>query len=219
MTPRPRPSFASESQRPLSAIYLCSSPNNIPDLPEPPSPGAASSSENGSGLPSPPATNSTGSGSTGDIGSIRKRPASYQPSTTSNSNSTNSPTNTTMLNGHDKLFHAAFQRSQKGPDDDDEDGNENDDAEDNTAKLADGGRRHSFKSPSENILALQRLKSLAQRNRMVRPLISQLMHLILIFCSTAPFHVFQYACMFPPASSTTQPFTLLVLPYKSHGSK
>ncbi|KAG2009663.1 hypothetical protein CC2G_012565 [Coprinopsis cinerea AmutBmut pab1-1] len=103
----PRPAIKSKESRPVSAIYLGSSPNiggsannhitqiqhssssssnylangvppNLPDLPEPPSPSSSIGSE-GSGLPSPPATNSTGSGSTGDPGSIalRQRPLSF----------------------------------------------------------------------------------------------------------------------------------------------
>lgn len=149
----PRPSFASNQTRPLSAIFLgsVSTPKNLPDLPEPPpSPGAAS---NSSGLPSPPATNSTGSGSTGDdttnFGSIRQRPAPYS-----------NPPNSNLLNGYENEFNTRSTTNIK--EDDEDDDNDNDD--DNTARL---DRRRSLKSTSENIEALQRVKSLTQRNRRV----------------------------------------------------
>lgn len=153
----PRPFISSSSRRPLSAIFLGSLPpkedHNLPDLPEPPeSPGATSSS---SGLPSPPATNSTGSGSTGDnksasAGSLRQRPASYASPVMSNWNydtpSTPSKTSRTI-------------------DDDDDDENDNSNEEDDTARL---DRSHATKTPNENLVVLQRAKSLAERNRMVR---------------------------------------------------
>ncbi|KAH7885464.1 hypothetical protein F5I97DRAFT_1393379 [Phlebopus sp. FC_14] len=154
----PRPFVSTSSRRPLSAIFLGSLPPkepkelHIPDLPEPPeSPGAASTA---SGLPSPPATNSTGSGSTGDnnsanAGSTRQRPASYSgPIIMSAQNHDNPPTvtNTSRLISDDE---------------DDENDFAND--EDNTARL---DRRHSTKSSNENVVALQRVKNLAQRNRM-----------------------------------------------------
>ncbi|KAJ6585544.1 hypothetical protein B0H19DRAFT_1059757 [Mycena capillaripes] len=124
--------------------YL-SSPPDIPDLPEPPSPGSSSSTST-SGLPSPPATNSTGSGSTGDPGSIAVRGG------------------LNMLNGSNiKTFHAAFHAADHHHDEQDDYDNDNDDdGEDNTARL-DHQRRHST---SENVLALQRVKSLTQRNKM-----------------------------------------------------
>ncbi|KAJ7490661.1 hypothetical protein FB451DRAFT_1361458 [Mycena latifolia] len=142
--------------RPSSQVYIgadsayssyLSSPPDLPDLPEPPSPGSSSSTST-SGLPSPPATNSTGSGSTGDPGSIAVR------------NGLN------MLNGSNiKTFHAAFQSTAPNHHHDDEhddyDNDNDDDGEDNTARL--DQRRHST---SENVLALQRVKSLTQRNKM-----------------------------------------------------
>ncbi|KAJ7214048.1 hypothetical protein GGX14DRAFT_444900 [Mycena pura] len=138
-----------QRDRPSSAVYIgtdasyLSSPPDLPDLPEPPSPGSTSSTS--TGLPSPPATNSTGSGSTGDPGSIAIRGG------------------LNMLNGpHRKTFHAAFHSS--GHDDDEIDDHENDiddEGEDNTARL-DQRRR----STSENVLALERVKSLTQRNKM-----------------------------------------------------
>lgn len=161
-----RPSFVSSNARPLSAIFLgsVSSPNNLPDLPEPPpSPGAASNGS-GSGLPSPPATNSTGSGSTGDdtanFGSVRRRPASLSNPPKS---SYSTPPNANMLNGsYDNEINSRLTTNIKEDYEDDE--IENDNEEDNTARL---DRRRSLKTPNENILALQRVKSLTQRNRMV----------------------------------------------------
>ncbi|KAG5638856.1 hypothetical protein H0H81_009407 [Sphagnurus paluster] len=98
MPPRPAPlSKSKHSANRLSAVYIGSgnspsynafngSPSNLPDLPEPPSPGASST---GSGLPSPPATNSTGSGSTTDdpqaIASLNERPLSFETSGSSSS--------------------------------------------------------------------------------------------------------------------------------------
>ncbi|KAF7298612.1 hypothetical protein MIND_00808300 [Mycena indigotica] len=139
MTTR-RPPLA-QRHRPSSAVYIggdtsyLASPPDLPDLPEPPSP-ISSSSTSTSGLPSPPATNSTGSGSTGDPGSIAIRG--------------------NMLNGNNlKTFHAAFHNNNDDPE------YEHDiDDEDNTARL--DQRRHSA---SENVLALERLKSLTQRNK------------------------------------------------------
>ena len=157
MPPR---SLAASSRRPLSAIFLGSLPPkdpkeaNIPDLPEPPdSPGTVSPS----GLPSPPATNSTGSGSTGDnnsanSGSIRQRPVSY-----SGSPSAMMPTET-----YDKS--KAISKTSRPNSDDEDDENDHAGEEDNTARL---DRRIGVKSTSENVAALQRVKSLAQRNRMV----------------------------------------------------
>ncbi|KAK0202119.1 hypothetical protein DFS33DRAFT_1489916 [Desarmillaria ectypa] len=159
MSPRP---INSTGKRPLSAVYLgkdplyISSPSNLPDLPEPPSP-VASTSSKGSGLPSPPATNSTGSGSTGDPASIARR---------------NRPHPSEMLTESNvKAFHYAFEEEQNGsasrpvdPDDDDYDNDhDNNDDENNTARLS---RRHSSISSSENVQALERVKSLTQRNRM-----------------------------------------------------
>jgi hypothetical protein len=70
-----------------------------------------------------------------------------------------------MLNGgYEKTFQAAFKG--QGVDEVDE-GNEieNDVDEDDTARF--DARRNS-RGQSENVLALQRVKSLTQRNRMVR---------------------------------------------------
>lgn len=172
----PRPSFGSKS-RPLSAIFLgsVSSPNNLPSLPEPPpSPGAESNdSGNGSGLPSPPATNSTGSESTGDdtanFGSVRQRPASYSY--------LNEKSYSNMSHGdYDNEIAHRNSRSTTNiaENKEDDNDNDNDNDEDNTARLV-GRRSIQDQSTSENLQAIQRVKSLTQRNRMVS------MHR-LIFC-------------------------------------
>ncbi|KAK0504374.1 hypothetical protein EDD18DRAFT_1133337 [Armillaria luteobubalina] len=160
MSPRP---INPTGKRPLSAVYLgkdpqyISSPPNLPDLPEPPSP-IASTSSKGSGLPSPPATNSTGSGSTGDPASIARRTRPHPGAMLTESNV--------------KIFHHTFEEEQDGsagrpvdPDDDDDYDNDHDnnDDEDHTARLS---RRQSSISSSENVQALERVKSLTQRNRM-----------------------------------------------------
>ncbi|KAG2046586.1 hypothetical protein BDR06DRAFT_964945 [Suillus hirtellus] len=152
MTPRP---LISSSRRPLSAIFLGSLPPKeqvIPNFSEPPeSPSAVSSS---SGLPSPPATNSTGSGSTGDnksttAGSLRQRPASYAGSVNMTHRNYDTP--------------SISEKSSRNIDDDDDDENDYSNEEDDTARL---DRSHAIKSPNENLMALQRVKSLAERNRM-----------------------------------------------------
>ncbi|KAA1469733.1 hypothetical protein DENSPDRAFT_835393 [Dentipellis sp. KUC8613] len=151
-----RPSFT-HKRRPLSAIFLgpvTNPPPNLPDLPEPPSPGAHSS---GSGLPSPPATNSTSSGSAGDNstsgGSIRRRSAS--------------DINPDMINAKlERSFGGASASAMSSPDDD---GRFDD--EDNTAKLTQGRRRQAS---AENAMALQRVRSLTERNRMALTKLSRL---------------------------------------------
>ncbi|KAL4250582.1 hypothetical protein ABKN59_002328 [Abortiporus biennis] len=156
MTRRP---LAAHKQRPLSAIFIGSIDSNTtsspPPLPEPPSPSASS---NGSGLPSPPATNSTGSGSVGDNsqngGSLRKKTASRSQSITDMFNGTNDKSRSAEKAGND---HA-----------DDEDVlYEND--EEHTARLSLDRKRSSLVKtpPNDNLSALQRVKSLTQRNRMV----------------------------------------------------
>lgn len=150
LTQRPRPSSQVYIGPDSTYSSYLSSPPDLPDLPEPPSPGSSSSTST-SGLPSPPATNSTGSGSTGDPGSIAVRGR------------------LNMLNGSNiKTFHAAFQSTVADHhDEDDYDNDNDDDGEDNTARL--NQRRHST---SENVLALQRVKSLTERNKMVRIVVS-----------------------------------------------
>ena len=150
MTARPSP-----KPRPLSAIYIGPNPSPpvVPDLPEPPSPG---SSSNGSGLPSPPATNSTGSGSTGDNsahgGSLRQKSSQFS--------------STNMHNGSlAKVSSEALAKPPASGRIDEEEINEVDnDDEDHTARLG----RQSRAAVNENVLALQRVKSLTQRNRLVR---------------------------------------------------
>jgi hypothetical protein len=175
----PRPLISSSSRRPLSAIFLGSLPPkdpkefNIPDLPEPPeSPGAVSTA---SGLPSPPATNSTGSGSAGDnnsasSGSTRQRPVSYSSSS-----------NLIMSTENNGRPTSLSKTSRPSSDEDDENDHANE--EDNTARL---DLRLAGQGPSENVAALQRVKSLAQRNRMV-----SLLRLLFSLYSSATRH-------FPP---------------------
>ena len=160
----PRPVHKVKQNRPISAIYLGKDANShalqstptssshtsprLPDLPEPPSPSSSIGSVQ-SGLPSPPATNSTGSGSTGDPATItfRERPLSHH---SNSSNSTSSGTASTPMKG-------SFNESEAEYDDyDKENGNDIDnDSNDDTARL------------NENVVALQRVKSLAERNRTV----------------------------------------------------
>ncbi|TBU31791.1 hypothetical protein BD311DRAFT_775768 [Dichomitus squalens] len=156
MTPR---SVQVSKSRPLSAIFLGSAgstPPALPDLPEPPSP---STSSNASGLPSPPATNSTGSGSVGkgstDAGSLRHRTPSSRPNSS----------DTSMSGGGvgDRSYDYRKKRSSFIEDEDDADENEND--EDHTARFDE--RRRSLNKGADNASALQRVKSLTQRNRMV----------------------------------------------------
>ncbi|OCH87726.1 hypothetical protein OBBRIDRAFT_795954 [Obba rivulosa] len=170
MTPRPRPISGTKS-RPLSAIYIgpAHSPNvssspSIPDLPEPPSP----TSSGGSGLPSPPASNSTGSGGT-NAGSPRRRPTLRENGTTPGKPSIN------MLNGVHEEFRGSRSRVESVVDDDDEYEHEND--EDNTARFVDGRRRSLQDAPSDNRSALQRVKSLTERNRMVLDKLSSISRL------------------------------------------
>ena len=171
----PRPLQASKS-RPLSAIFIGSAgstPPTLPDLPEPPSP---STSSNASGLPSPPATNSTGSGSVGDrstsAGSIRHRPSSSKPSSSMSGGA----------GGGDNKTHHKKRSSIIDDNDDDADENEND--EDHTARLS-GDRRRSFpKDPApDNQAALQRVKSLTQRNRMVRDFLIATSHVLTVLAT------------------------------------
>ena len=165
----PRPTLKAKQNRPISAIYLGKDANShalqstpsssshteatsfgLPDLPEPPSPNSSIGSVR-SGLPSPPATNSTGSGSTGDPATItfRERPLSHH---SNSSNSTSSGAASTQMKRN-------LNGSETGAEYDDYDkeyDNDNDnDSNDDTARL------------NENVLALQRVKSLAERNRMV----------------------------------------------------
>ena len=161
----PRPALKAMQNRPMSAIYLGKDANShalqstpsssshteamspgLPDLPEPPSPSSSIGSVQ-SGLPSPPATNSTGSGSTGIPATIafRERSLSHQ---SNSSNSTSSGTASTPMK-------RSLNGSEAEYDDYDNENDNDNDSNDDTARL------------NENMMALQRLKSLAERNRMV----------------------------------------------------
>ncbi|KAI0821962.1 hypothetical protein BC628DRAFT_1391667 [Trametes gibbosa] len=151
MTPRP---VLAPKSRPLSAIFIGSAgstPPALPDLPEPPSPSTSS------GLPSPPATNSTGSGSVGE-GSINAGSLRHRTPTTKFSSD--------MSGGAGDRSYTFKKKNGLAPDDEDEpDENEND--EDHTARLSDDRRRSFPNAASDNQTALQRVKNLTQRNRMV----------------------------------------------------
>ncbi|KAJ7621869.1 hypothetical protein DFH06DRAFT_1305632 [Mycena polygramma] len=197
---RARPSsqvYIGTDSSPNYSSYL-SSPPDIPDLPEPPSPGSSSSTST-SGLPSPPATNSTGSGSTGDPGSIAIRGGLK------------------MLNGSNiKTFHAAFHSASDPDQHDDElddyDNDDDDDGEDNTARL--DQRRHSA---SENVLALQRVKSLTQRNKMALDKLSSFSRLSSPSPSTRPTSVTRSP--HPPAPSTLTSNSTSSTSSSSHSSR
>ncbi|RDB14584.1 hypothetical protein Hypma_016443 [Hypsizygus marmoreus] len=213
MPPRPTPiSRPKHTANRLSAVYIGSNPatqsqlassspsyftsppnvdnSHIPDLPEPPSPGASS---NGSGLPSPPATNSTGSGSTDDPQTLltRERPLSFNSSSGSStggsfslgpsmlkgsngrtlhrSNSSISSVSTssrpTEWQSRIEEEHHGERNDVRADDHYEYSQNTIDDEEgDDTARL---NLRHPRPSDSnENTLALQRVKSLTLRNRM-----------------------------------------------------
>ncbi|KAG2038154.1 hypothetical protein BDR03DRAFT_955301 [Suillus americanus] len=65
-------------------------------------------------------------------------------------------------------------KSSRNIDDDDDDENDYSNEEDDTARL---DRSHAVKSPNENLVALQRVKSLAERNRMALNKLSSFSHL------------------------------------------
>ncbi|KAH8992555.1 hypothetical protein EDB86DRAFT_3079158 [Lactarius hatsudake] len=148
----PRSSFASK-RRPLSAIFLGTgpvpSPSDLPDLPEPPSPGASSTH---SGLPSPPATNSTGSSSAGDSLEVLDRP--FHP-----------PTSSTLAMRNEKPLNSRPSRASSPAGGTESKKGEDDEEEDNTARLNLSRRRGTSQS-SDHVMTLQRVMSLTQRNRM-----------------------------------------------------
>lgn len=148
----PRAPLASK-RRPLSAIFLGAgqtpSPSDLPDLPEPPSPGASS---NHSGLPSPPATNSTGSGSAGDSREVLDRPF-HPPSSSALSMRNEKPLNSKSSRTSSPVGGSEIREGDE------------DDQEDNTARLSLSSRRGASQS-SEHVMTLQRVMSLTQRNRM-----------------------------------------------------
>ncbi|KAI0301221.1 hypothetical protein B0F90DRAFT_1817223 [Multifurca ochricompacta] len=146
-----RSSFASK-RRPLSAIFLGPGPvpstSELPDLPEPPSPGASSTH---SGLPSPPATNSTGSGSTGDIRENLDRHSL--------------PPSSAFIMRNEKLRNSQSSRASSSAGGGESKKDDDDEEEDNTARLNLGRRRGTSQS-SDHVMTLQRVMSLTQRNRM-----------------------------------------------------
>ncbi|KAF8262829.1 hypothetical protein EI94DRAFT_1808209 [Lactarius quietus] len=148
----PRASLPSK-RRPLSAIFLGAgstpSPSDLPDLPEPPSPGATSTH---SGLPSPPATNSTGSGSTGDSREILDRP--FQP-----------PTSSSLTMRNEKPLNSRSSRASSPTGGSESRRVDEDEEEEHTARLGLSSRRGTSQS-NDHVMALQRVMSLTQRNRM-----------------------------------------------------
>src|SRR6266550_1692354 len=173
-----RPTLSIQHDRPSSAIYIghaalnpttstsatpsthrrppsiSSIPPSLPDLPEPPSPVLS----NSSGLPSPPATNSTGSGSTGDPISATntgpRRPLTY---TTPSSRK-----NPTGRISHHSISSVGDLNAEDPPD------------EDHTARFRSAALGRHAKTAAaasvENVVALQRVKSLAEKNKLVRKL-------------------------------------------------
>lgn len=161
MTSRPS---AARKQRPVSAIFIgslgsssSSTPPDLPRLPEPPSPEGSPIAE--TGLPSPPGTNSTGSGSNGDdstnAGGVRKRPSQRtQPASD-------------MQNGRSYGARSDTRQTHNSNPFDDDDMNDNENDEDSTARFNHHRRQSTGPAPGDNLSALQRVKSLTQRNRMV----------------------------------------------------
>ncbi|KAH9032820.1 hypothetical protein EDB84DRAFT_1489726 [Lactarius hengduanensis] len=143
----PRPSFASK-RRPLSAIFLGAgpvpSPSDLPDLPEPPSPGASSTH---SGLPSPPATNSTGSSSAGDSREVLDRP--FHP-----------PTSSTLAMRNEKPLNSRSSRASSPAGGTESRKGEDDEEEDNTARLDLSRRRGTSHLTQRNRMALNKLSSM-----------------------------------------------------------
>ena len=194
-----------QSQQPSSSSSFIhdNTPPGLPDLPEPPSPSSSIGSR-GSGLPSPPATNSTGSESTGDAGSIavRQRPLSYTSnSSASTSSGSHKTTPSVSLKGSNNMMDMGSRLvDERQPEgvaghEDFDDDNDNDLEGDDTERL---DRRHSVKSSSENVLALQRVKSLTERNRMVRRLFyvtSQWLTFLLLLILT---HICAFFAMLGP---------------------
>ncbi|KAH9480682.1 hypothetical protein JR316_0007282 [Psilocybe cubensis] len=174
------------------ASLIDGTPPTLPDLPEPASPVSSHGSVK-SGLPSPPATNSTGSGSTGDPATIalRQRPLSHH---SNSSTSTGGATpvarssSRSSTRSEDRLSDMKIEDlgGVEGDFDDDYDKENDIDNEsnfdgDDTARLdrrllANKNMSESDlrKSSSEHITALQKVKTLAQRNRMALDKLSRL---------------------------------------------
>ena len=178
----PRPYLRVKLNRPISAIYigkdadshsLQSTPSSsseshteattsprLPDLPEPPSPSSGIGSVQ-SGLPSPPRTNSTSSEGTGDPASISFRDQSLSHHSNSSDSTLSGTANRSL-----------YESEAECDDYDKENANDNDnDSNDDTARL------------NVNVVVLQRVKSLAERNRMVSHLSIIFTH-IPSFCPT-----------------------------------
>lgn len=186
----PRPSVALKQQRPLSAIFIgslgsisSSTPPDLPRLPEPPVSPGGSSNASGSGLPSPPATNSTGSGSVGDdstaaAGSQRKRSSTQRPYVVAadmyddakNDLARSNRTSSRNKHSSHSKNHSIVSTSLT---DEEDDPHDNDNDEDATARFSSisrgkSGRVTSPPRAEEHSSALQRVRSLTERNRMVR---------------------------------------------------
>lgn len=193
----PRPSLAAQNrQRPSSAIYIgsltsISTPPELPRLPEPPSPGGSSNASD-TGLPSPPATNSTGSvGDDTGTGSLRKR-----TSTATHRSSYSAPSIDMYGERVDpqrsKTYKKHNHNSNTNMTDDEDDPpyhNDYDHDQDTTARFNSLGRSRSHTLTSappkqeEHNSALERVRSLTERNRMVR-----LRRLYTILCLSTPLH-------------------------------
>ncbi|KAF8157941.1 hypothetical protein B0H34DRAFT_797374 [Crassisporium funariophilum] len=191
--PAPNLQHLLQSPQQSSSYSSIAEGDSLPDLPEPPSPSSSIGSVR-SGLPSPPATNSTGSGSTGDPATIavRERPLSlHSNSSASTSSGSHHTVSTPMKRSGNGVRSRSNSSLAQYPDtsgdfDDDYDNEKNNDNEndldgDDTARLdrkllanADNG---NHKGSSENVLALQRVKTLAQRNRMALDKLSSISRL------------------------------------------
>jgi hypothetical protein len=147
-----RPKLLNTGRRPSSAIFLGG--NTPPALPDPPrTPSPEDDDDKQSGLPSPPATNR--SGSTGDnttnAGSVRRRSIIREEDEEQN-----------MAQEED--LSATYRPHSRGPSvepyEEEEFGND----EEHTARFT-VDRRRSM--PTENSFALQRIKDLNERSKMV----------------------------------------------------
>ena len=139
---------STRSRRPLSAIFLGNT-SQLPDLPDPPHTAAASSPAS-SGLPSPPASTSTGSGGTGRDRDEGDAGYSKGDSALMRSDVDERPAEALRSASRARSRSSAGEFGQLDGDEDD------------TARL----------SSLSNESALQRVKSLTQRNRLVRTLTS-----------------------------------------------
>lgn len=171
MTSRPPAATANNSKhrRPLSAIFLGPPVQPPPELPDPPS---AASSPASSGLPSPPASNYTGSGpgsNGGDLSNENIRvPASLSLTMKKASDDGGGFSG---ISGNDlrsrSLSRSGSRASLRSRSPSDEDDALDDD--DHTARLSGGPGPSTRSNPDSNESALERVKSLTQRNRLVRP--------------------------------------------------